>query len=149
MKTIVISGAHSNTGKTTLARNLSNLLDNAQIVKIGTGKRDSDKDIDLFRPDDRFEEIAEKYKAYDYLIIESNSVLNRITPDLCIFLPGDKEEKESAECACKKADLIRGEKITCSDAHNLSAALGVPTQVFGKMLNITGVKLTACDFGVF
>lgn len=109
MQTIVISGAYSNIGKTTLAKNIQLALKNSQveILKIGHNKAKASKSTRLFHSCDEALEYIETLKGIDYLIIESNSILRFITPDLTIYLMNYKKpEKESSSIARDKADII-------------------------------------------
>jgi len=107
VKTIVIAGAHSNIGKTTLARAIRDILSGAVFVKIGTGvKKEGCADI-LYPSGTVLRDIKADHAGAGFLIIESNRILSELDPDLCIFL-GGQDEKPSAALARQKADLIRG-----------------------------------------
>ena len=89
MKTIVISGAHSNVGKSGLAERLSSVLQNSVHIKVGHGRK-KEGGNNLFYPEGTsFERIAEDVTDREYLIIESNRILREISPDLAIFLTGE------------------------------------------------------------
>ena len=86
MKTIVISGSHSNVGKTSLGLEIQGFLENSVFVKIGTGTPKEDSDVPLYPVGTLFEEVEKDHSSCDFLIIESNSIVNEIKPDLLIFL---------------------------------------------------------------
>ena len=107
MKTIVISGARSNVGKTTLAEEIRRLLPGSVRVKLGHGELKEDMDDVFYHAGTPYERIKEENPQADFLIIESNRILEEIDPDLAIYLPAD-DPKPSAALAEKRADLIRG-----------------------------------------
>ena len=47
------------------------------------------------------------------VMIESNSVLNNITPDLFVFVEGSEEWKQSAHRHVSRADFVIREHATC------------------------------------
>lgn len=149
MKTIVIAGSHSNTGKTTLGLAIKKIFPEAVLVKIGTGAEKQDSGIPLYQPSTPYATIADEHDKADYLIIESNSIINEITPDLLIFLPGEKKDKPSAAKARQNADLIHGVRVPCAAAKQLSQRLGIAPKVFCRILDAANIKLCACEFGVF
>lgn len=149
MKTIVISGSHSDVGKTSLGKQLRTFLEGSVFVKIGTGTPKPELDIPLYSVDTPFDEIKKDYSSCDFLIIESNSIVKELTADLLIFLPGIKEEKESAALAREQADITRGGKVTCPQAKKLAASLGMTPKKFCRILDAARVKLHQCEFGVF
>ena len=112
MKTIVISGAKSNVGKTTLAEEIRRLLPGSVRVKLGHGEPKEDVDGIFYHAGTPYERIKEKNPQADFLIIESNRILKEIDPDLAIYLPAD-DPKPSAALAETRADLIRGRE--CGD----------------------------------
>ncbi|MFH1729969.1 MAG: hypothetical protein ABIA04_16275 [Pseudomonadota bacterium] len=113
MKIISVSGSYSQIGKTTLARKIRKFLSDdfkVYVFKIGHGRDNPNKEeklfIDLEKGVSYIKELEEK-KNYDFLIVESNSVLNHIKPDLALFLMGNKKgQKKTSELAFKKADII-------------------------------------------
>jgi hypothetical protein len=136
LKTIVISGSHSKIGKTTLLRNIQARLNHASTIaiKIGHRPRNADKPEKFFSniPDGlKYIESLAKSGSPDFLLIESNSILNYLKPDLVIFLKSkDKPEKDSAGVAKPKADIIIDENFDYNAA--------------GKTIEeITGMKFLA------
>jgi molybdopterin-guanine dinucleotide biosynthesis protein A len=126
VKTIVIAGAHSDVGKTTLARAIRDILSGAVFVKIGTGvKKEGCADI-LYPSGTVLRDIKADHAGAGFLIIESNRILSELDPDLCIFLGGE-DEKPSAALARQKADLIRGcrasEEKVCALSQKLEITL--------------------------
>lgn len=112
MKTIVISGSYSNVGKTTLAINIAEVLNSSKvkIIKIGHNPSKPDKNITLFHNcSDAMSYISylEASNTFEYLIIESNSILSYFKPDLTIFIRMQEEkEKKSAKLASASADIL-------------------------------------------
>ena len=83
MKIITISSCHSNLGKTTLARKIKETLPNSIVLKIGHAEN-KDKPEALFHSlKDALAQIKDyqQNKVYDYLIIESNSILDHLKPE--------------------------------------------------------------------
>ena len=80
------------------------------MIKIGHNKAKPDKTIRLFNSvieGVEYIKTKEAEQKLDYLLVESNSVLNYINADLVIFLKNyAREEKESSKLARQKADLI-------------------------------------------
>lgn len=139
MKTIVVSGARSNVGKTTLAHNLMNLLPNSVFVKIGHHQGIKPGGDLFFEKGTTIDTLLETYKNFHYLIIESNSILNEFTPDCSIFLPADSP-KSSAFLAEKKADIIRGQKINESTFHTLAIKLGIEPDLMQQIVLFAGAS---------
>lgn len=109
MLTIVISGAYSNIGKTTLANNIQLALGDAcvEIIKIGHNKAKPSKSTLLFHSCDKALEHISTLQKVDYLIIESNAILKFIDPDLVIYLMNYKKpEKRIIFNRKKKAHII-------------------------------------------
>jgi hypothetical protein len=111
MKVIVVSGARSDVGKTHLARNLCSLLPGAERVKIGEHERKPGGYTGYYSLGTTFSTIVADHPDARFLIIESNRILNDITPDLAIYLPAPGA-KPSAAVAIEKADIIRGQTFS-------------------------------------
>jgi hypothetical protein len=122
LKIIIISGSLSHIGKTTVLRSIQAKLEDSSTVAIKIGHRPLNAD----KPEKFFSNIREALKYIDhlgksdnpdFLLVESNSILNYIKPDLVIFLKSkDKPEKESAKIAKPKADIIIDENFDCNTA---------------------------------
>ncbi len=139
MKTIVVSGAHSNVGKTTLAHRLCSLMPGAVTAKIGHCAPKAGKPGNFYPTDTAFEQIAKDLAPAPYLIIESNQILNDITPDCVVYLTGD-EPKPSAVMSRKKADIIRGTKIEPEAITLLSKKLDLSERVIRKTAWLSGAR---------
>lgn len=124
MKTIVISGASSKVGKTTLARKVCEILPGAVHVKIGHGARKTGMDNVFYPHGTGFERIEAENRGAPFLVIESNGILREIDPDLAIYLPGGSP-KPSAAQAAEKADIVGGEPISRGETREIAARLGV------------------------
>ena len=141
MKVIVVSGARSNVGKTLLSRALCNILPGAVRVKIGHHAPKPGRDRNLYPIGTSFETIATDHSDASFLIIESNRILQEITPDCVIYLSGD-DPKPSAKLALKKADIIRGEPVPSSKVSLLARRMEC-----GEALVREIVKVTNCEEG--
>ena len=136
MKVIVVSGARSKVGKTQLSRGLCRLLPGAVRVKIGHHAWKPGHDPHLYPMGTRFSTIARDHSFARFLIIESNRILEEITPECTIYLPGEKP-KPSAEMAMKKADIIRGEALPASKIALLAARLGCDETVIRAIAELS------------
>jgi hypothetical protein len=140
MKVIVVSGAHSNVGKTQVSCALKNLLPGSVRVKIGHGERKSEDDDFYYHLGTGFSTIAAKHNNARYLIIESNSILKEITPECVIYLKAENP-KPSADIAIKKADIIRGEVVPDSKISILAKRLECDETVISKIVELSGAKV--------
>lgn len=137
MKVVVVSGARSNVGKTHLARALCELLPGAVRVKIGHHGRKPGRDPYLYPMGTDFSTILAEHGDAPFLIIESNRILEEITPDCAIYLAADRP-KPSAEIARAKADIIRGEPVSASRISLLAKRLECDEGVIRKIVELAG-----------
>lgn len=140
MKTIVISGARSNIGKTTLAGKVSGLLPGSVLVKLGHGEEKKGVDNVFYHEGTSFARIVEENPQADFLIIESNRILEETVPDLVIYLPAE-DPKPSAALAEERADLVRGCEVTEKIVGFIAGRLGIGT---GTAERIAGM---VCEAG--
>ena len=140
MKTIVISGAHSNVGKTKLARELCGMLSGARHVKIGHGAEKEGWDNFFFHVGTPFSFIERKIRDADFAVIESNRVLDELEPDCAIYLPGGRP-KPSAVRALQRADIIRGEPVGSGKVSLLARRLGVTKETMLEIVERAGAVL--------
>ncbi|MBN1225545.1 MAG: NTP transferase domain-containing protein [Deltaproteobacteria bacterium] len=139
MKTIVVSGACSNIGKTTLARELSKILPQAEFVKIGTGKKKESNPDTLYPFSSYFKHLKENHSKAHFLIIESNTILTELKSDLCIYLDG-QTEKPSALLAKQRADLIRGSVVSQHEIRSLAQRLDISVEKMKEICFLAGVN---------
>lgn len=139
MKVIVVSGARSHVGKTLLSRGLCRLLPGAVRVKIGHHPRKPDGDRYLYPMDTRFSAIAAEHGSAPFLIIESNRILEEITPDCAIYLPAENP-KPSAERALKKADIIRGEALPPAKIAFLAQRMECDEAIIRAIAELSGAQ---------
>ena len=139
MKVIVVSGAHSNVGKTHLSRALCSLLQGAVRVKIGHHAPKPGRDTNLYQIGTSFSTIATDHGDVRFLIIESNRILQEINPDCVIYLPGD-DPKPSAKLAIKKADIIRGEPVPDSTISLLARRMECEEVLIRAIVELTDSK---------
>ena len=137
MKVIVVSGGRSKVGKTQLSRALSELLPGAVRVKIGHHSQKPNGDENFYAMGTAFSTIAVEHKNAAYLIIESNRILEEITPDCTIYLPAENP-KPSAEVALKKADIIRGEPVPVAKLSAIAGRLGCDAAIVQKIAELSG-----------
>ena len=135
MKTIVISGARSNIGKTTLAEKIRQLLPGSVRVKLGHGELKEDMDDVFYHAGTPYERIKEENPQAGFLIIESNRILEEIEPDLAIYLPAD-EPKPSAALAEARADLIRGCEGGSDAAEHVAGKLGIDERAAAEIVRL-------------
>jgi hypothetical protein len=139
MKVIVVSGARSNIGKTQLSRALAALLPGAVRIKIGHHAAKPGGDGNLYYMGTGFSTIAAEHSNARFLIIESNRILEEITPECAIYLPADNP-KPSAEIAMRKADIIRGESVPASTISVLAKRLGCDETVIRRIVELSGAR---------
>jgi hypothetical protein len=135
MKTIVISGARSNVGKTTLAEGICRLLPGSVRVKLGHGELKEGIDDVFYHAGTSFERIKEENPQADFLVIESNRILEEIEPDLAIYLPAD-DPKPSAAIARDRADLVRGCDVTDEMVISAAGRLGVSPGIAESVIRL-------------
>lgn len=135
MKVIVISGASARVGKTTLAEGLQRILEGAEIVKIGHGRRKPRVRNHFYEVGTPFETIRENHRDAPWLLVESNSILREIQPDLVIYLEG-KNPKPSAEYARCRADIVSGRNVSGEDAKVLAARLGITLDLMQAIIQL-------------
>jgi hypothetical protein len=139
MKVIVVSGARSNVGKTQLSRALCGLLPGAVRIKIGHHPRKPGDDNYLYNMGTGFSTIAAEHRNAAFLIIESNRILEEMTPECAIYLTADNP-KPSAEIAVKKADIIRGEPVSVSRMSALAQRMECDETVIRKIVELSGAR---------
>ncbi len=138
MKVIVVSGARSSIGKTQLSRALCKLLPGAVRIKIGHhARKPGGDDGYLYYMGTSFSTIAAEHSKARFLIIESNRILEEITPECAIYLPADNP-KPSAEIAMKKADIVRGEPVPVSRISVLAKRMECDETVIRRIVELSG-----------
>jgi molybdenum cofactor guanylyltransferase len=140
MRTIVIAGARSNVGKTTLARQIRDLLPGSVRVKIGHhALRPHPEDGYYYPMGTRAADIREKHAGCAYVIIESNTILHELKPELCIYLGAD-EPKPSAAHARAVADLRRDEPCEPGLIDTLNARLAIDSAIMRHIAWLAGSR---------
>jgi len=134
-KVIVISGASSKVGKTTLARGLQRLLEGAEVVKIGHGPRKTWIRNHFYELGTPFRTIQEGHAQARWLVIESNSILREIEADLVIYLEGPNP-KPSAECARRRADIVSGRGVSECKIAALATRLGITCDLMRTIIRL-------------
>jgi dethiobiotin synthetase len=139
MKIIVVSGARSGVGKTQLSRALCELLPGGVHIKIGHHARKpaEGRSSYLYQMGTSFGTVAAEHSDAHFLVIESNQILEEMTPECTIYLPAENP-KPSAEIAFKKADVIRGESVQASKIAVLAKRLGCEETVVRKIIELAG-----------
>jgi adenylate kinase len=137
MKTVVVSGGESGVGKTTLCRDLIALLPDSRHVKLGHHAADPEKHNLYFPRLTPFRTIAKAATPCRFLIIESNTILRELSPDLCVYLPSPSP-KPSAILAAEKAHLTRGRRVTRKALASLAGGLGVTIQTMTRIAEMAG-----------
>jgi hypothetical protein len=137
MKVIVVSGARSGIGKTYLARALRELLPGAVRVKIGHHARKPGGDDGYYYMGTRFQTIAADHRDAPYLVIESNRILEEITPECVIYLPG-RNPKPSAALAAAMADIVRGKVLAAQRISLLAKRLQCSEDLVRRIAEASG-----------
>jgi molybdopterin-guanine dinucleotide biosynthesis protein A len=132
MKTIVVSGASSGVGKTTVANMIADILPKSVVVKIGHHEAREGRPPGFYPRGTTVGTLMKEHPAASFLVIESNSILREHAPDICIYLDGI-DEKPSAAFARQCANLRRGEPcaphIVATVAKRLCVDGSVATQI--------------------
>jgi len=138
MKVIVVSGAHSGIGKTTLVREIAALLtDRCITVKIGHGNEKPNRNERFFHAGTTFADVCSTLPEVPFCIIESNSILRELTPEMVLYIDG-KDPKPSAHLAKSKADIINGTFVSNETIGMLSDKLCLNRDVVKKIVWLTG-----------
>lgn len=137
MNVIVISGASSGVGKSSLARSLQQMLEGSVLVKIGHGKRKPHIENHFYMLGTPFHAIREEHVTAKWLLVESNAVLREIQPDLLIYVQGPNP-KPSAELARRRADIISDEYISDKAIGMLAARLGITIDQMRAIVRLSG-----------
>ncbi len=141
MKVIVISGGSSHVGKTRLSQALCGVLEVAVHIKIGHHAAKAGKNNTFYyNKGTGFSEISAEHSDADFLIIESNTILEEITPEITIYLPSD-DPKPTAEIAVKKADIIRGGCVSASKIAILAKKLERNENVIRQIADMAGAAV--------
>jgi len=137
MKTVVISGAHSNVGKTGLASRLVSILQDSVHIKIGHGT-EKEGIGNIFYPEGTsFDKIASENSGPAFLIIESNRILREMVPDLAIFLTGEDMKPTGTEAKIK-ADIVRGEAVSRDKIDEYVDRLGIDREIMIRIAALAG-----------
>jgi molybdopterin-guanine dinucleotide biosynthesis protein A len=147
MKTIVISGASSGIGKTTLANSLVGLLDDSVAVKIGHHAAHAGRGKWLYPMGTTYSSLVKDHGDKRMLVIESNSILREMRPDLCIYLDGNNP-KPSAMHAQQSADMRRGEQCTPETIRKIAGRLDLPEKVVRKIAWLAGARPEPFTIGI-
>jgi len=137
---IVISGASSNVGKTTVARRLQAVLEGAILVKIGHGVHCPEIPDILYPLGTSFGTIRRHHRKAKWLLIESNAILLEIQPDLLIYMDGPNP-KPSAKEARVRADIVSGQHVDRDSLSTLAARLGIGEDLMGRIVTIVGGRV--------
>jgi len=150
MKIIIIAGAGSRVGKTTILRSIQGLFQDSITVKLGRAEN-KDKQEMLLPSDYSIAEIIRVVgRKPTYLLLEGNTILKNITPDLAIFVDGDPvNRRDDADDLRKKCDLIASKGLDCKQAFILAERIGLANLKFGMLLNKLNIKVKKCEWGCF
>lgn len=140
MKIIVISGASSGVGKTTLARKLKSLLPGAELIKIGHGRPKADMENHFYPLGTSLEILRHNHHDARWLLIESNSILREAKPDLVIYLDG-ANPKPSAEYAKARAHIVSGHRLAAEQISAIAARLEIPVYVVRDIVRLSRARL--------
>jgi len=135
MKVIVISGASSGVGKTTLAGQLQHALEGAEVVKIGHGRRKPGAGNHFYASGTPFQIIRENHGDAEWLIVESNSILREIQPDLVIYLEGGNPKPSAGYARCH-ADIVSGKAVSEEDVAALATRLGIAADLMRVIIQL-------------
>ncbi|MFH1874512.1 MAG: hypothetical protein ABH859_04925 [Pseudomonadota bacterium] len=152
MKVIIIAGAGSKVGKTTVLRSLKAFFPNSISVKLGKKEaEDKNKEELLLPSNSTLAQIkAALSQEPEYLLIEGNALLKTFKPDLAIFVDGEPEKpREDAKELQIRSHLVVGTKVDCQQAFILAGRIGLERAKFGQLLNKLKIKVQKCQLGCF
>ncbi len=112
------------------------MLAGSHVIKLGHGKRKPDTTSHFYELGTSFRTIREDHGDAQWLLIESNSILSGIRPDLVIYLEGENP-KPSAEYARCKADIISG-RLVRGDIPTLATRLGITVDLMKTIVRLAG-----------
>lgn len=147
MKMIVVSGASSGVGKTTLANALTELLEGSVAVKIGHHEAHEGRGEWLYPMGTTYSSLTKDHGEKRFIIIESNSILRGSVPDLCIYLDG-ADPKPSAAFARQHADMRRGELCPAEIIKNIVGRLDVSETIVKKIAWLAGARPEPFTIGI-
>ena len=111
-------------------------------VKLGHGEVKEDTDNIFYPAGTPYERIKEENPLADFLVIESNRILEEIEPDVVVYLPAE-DPKPSALIAEKRADLTRGCAGSDKEAVFVAGRLGIDAATAAEI-----VRLVCDDSGL-
>ncbi|MBN2053309.1 hypothetical protein JW905_00215 [bacterium] len=139
MKVIVVSGAQSNVGKTTLARRIAVLLPGAVRIKLGSGPEKPPAGECYYARGTSIETLVERHAGAPFLVIESNRILDECEPDLLIYLTGGIP-KPSAVAIAGRAHMVRGMPTAPEMLHRLAETLHAAPAVVRRIAWLSGAR---------
>lgn len=138
MKTIVVAGAKSRVGKTSLAVAIQELIPGSRYVKIGCGQPRAGRAV-IYPLGTSYQRVAQEAEGAEVLIIESNSVLQELKPDVCLYIEGDPA-KPSAQAARAVADIVSDTRVADATIAAIASKLGLNHAVARQIAWLTGAR---------
>lgn len=139
MRTIVVAGARSGIGKTRLSQEILALLPDAVHVKIGHGEKKPSLDNCYYSHGTPWSTVRRDHADRACVVIESNSILTELTPDLAIYLAAENP-KPSAFIAMRKAQVVSGMPIEPAVVDSLAAALDLDHRTVRRICRLAGAR---------
>ena len=106
-------------------------------VKIGHHARKPGGDVHLYPIGTGLATIAAEHGYARFLIIESNRILDEITPDCAIYLSAG-DPKPSARIAMLKADIVRGEPVSSATVGALARRMHCDEAIIRRIGELAG-----------
>jgi len=141
MRTIVVAGAHSNVGKTTVAGEISKVVKNSVVVKIGNSTKKRSLNNRYYPLGTPFSKIKKDCVGAETVIVESNSILQELKPNLLVYLTGKKEKKPSAKFAKGNADIVRGRYFSASRIKKIVNTSGYEKEIIERIIILSGGRI--------
>jgi molybdopterin-guanine dinucleotide biosynthesis protein A len=136
----IISGAGRGVGKTTLAKQLTDILPNAVYAKCGHGKFKSDKTPNFFDNLNAIENfIDQNCQQKQHIIIEANSFSFAITGDVRIFIgaiPSKTHVRKDAALLKSNANIVIGNIVNESAWQKILNTLALEPEIHQAALEI-------------
>jgi hypothetical protein len=108
-------------------------------VKIGHGERKPGIQNHFYESGTPFQTIRENHGGATWLIVESNSILHEMEPDLAIYLEGENPKPSALYARCR-ADIVSGRPIDKDAVAALAGKLGISAELVRKIAQQAGAE---------
>ncbi len=146
MKTIVIAGARARVGRHWLARAIGEMAPGAVRVRIpekdepaSALDQSSESQARVYPPDTSWSAIAKEVESASLVVIESNRILEQLSPDCAIYLEGTNPDLADP-LARSKSDIVRGTAVAAETVAALAGRLALPAGFVRRIAWLAGAR---------